>query len=255
MVYDVSTSLLDLNGDYGSLTINPGITITQSFSENFKGNIINNGNFTVSAGNTTTFNGTSDQSISGTGTSIFNDLIITNVNSFTLGSDQNLSINGDISCASANFINNNTIHQTNNNLTFNHIYAQTFSGTSTNTFNNVTKINGGGLTLTIDSLIILGVLESQSGINHSGTKLVLRSTSQNIAGMIKINDESNYVYNSGYVNVQRFYNSGVNDWRMIGSPIEKRQMVLMQIYLFGMMSFCTVDLQELIMVMAHVVTL
>ena len=223
LVYDISGSLLDLNGDYGSLTINPGITITQSFSENFKGNIINNGNYTVTAGNTISFKGDSDQSISGTGTSNINDIIITNVSPFTFGLNQNLIINGDISCSSSNLINNSVINLPNNNLTLNHIYDQTLSGTSTITFNNITKINGGGLTLTIDSLIILGVLESQSGtLSQNGTKIVLSSTAENIAGMIKVNSSSDYVFNSGNVNVQRFFNSTVNDWRMIGSPIEKK---------------------------------
>ena len=222
LIYNVSGTLLDLNGDYANVTINNGITITQSHNDNISGNLINNGTLNVNAGSNLIFNGTSSQTISGSGVSNFQDLQITNTTSFTIASGQTINISGNLSCAS-NLQNNSILSIPSNNLTFNGSSQQTFSGSGTNDFNNLILNNSNGLILSADSINITNVLESQSGtINHSGSKIVLNSTVNDVAGMIKVNSASDYSYNSGYVNVQRFYNTGVNDWRMLGSPIEKK---------------------------------
>ena len=64
------------------------------------------------------------------------------------------------------------------------------------------------------------VMKSLSGtFNLNGVDLVLKSTSPNKAGMIKLNASSDFTSYYGYFTIQRYYNATSNGWRMVSAPI------------------------------------
>ena len=122
---------------------------------------------------------------------------------------------------SGNLVNNATFTATGNTITFNGAAPQTISGSGTNNFNNLTLNNPNGLTLSSGSINVTNVLTSTSGtITQNGANLTLESSSNNSAGLVKLNSSSDYSYLSGDFTVQRFYNGTSNGWRMVSAPIK-----------------------------------
>jgi hypothetical protein len=107
-----------------------------------------------------------------------------------------------------------------NIITFSGSSAQTISGNGTNNFKNLTLNNSNGLTLSGGTVNIEELMLSSSGtFTQNGSTVILKSSSSNKAGMIKISSASDYSYSSGSFTSERFFN-GSEGWRLISSPIE-----------------------------------
>ena len=107
------------------------------------------------------------------------------------------------------------------NVTFNGTSAQSISGTGVLNLKKLTLNNTNGLQLSAGTINIEEVMESTSGtFTQNGANVVLKSTIADNAGIIKVNNASDYSYSSGSFNVERFYNASSNGWRMICSPVK-----------------------------------
>jgi hypothetical protein len=151
----------------GSFTIGSGVTVTLGgFSHNLGGNFANNGGALDATGSTLTFNGSSAQTIGGTTTTTFNNLVFSNssgvsfifdetVNgTFTISSGANVTLGSLTHNFGGNFANNGGIlNATGSTLTFNGGSAQTIGGTTTSTFNNLSLSNASGVSMTIGETI------------------------------------------------------------------------------------------------------
>ena len=163
-----------------NITINSGATITISVGTPLyvSGNLTNNGTF-ASSGGTVFFDGSSAQSLTGTGTTTFNNITINGTGGLTLGAsitvNNTLTISSSSSSLSAgsntltivgNFTNNGTFTAGTSTVVFNGSSAQTLNGTAT--FNNLTVSGTGGLTLATGSNpTINGTLSIGSGATLS----------------------------------------------------------------------------------------
>ena len=144
--------------------------------------------------------------------STFKDLTISS--SCSYGSDFNITgdliVNATLTPSSAGI-----------NITFNGTSAQSISGTGILNLKKLTLNNTNGLQLSSGTINIEEVMESTSGtFTQNGANVVLRSTIADNAGIIKVNNASDYSYSSGSFNVERFYNASSNGWRMISSPVK-----------------------------------
>ena len=144
--------------------------------------------------------------------STFKDLTISS--SCSYGYDFNitgdLTVNANLTPSSAGI-----------NITFNGTSAQSISGTGILNLKKLTLNNTNGLQLSSGTINIEEVMESTSGtFTQNGANVVLRSTIADNAGIIKVNNASDYSYSSGSFNVERFYNASSNGWRMISSPVK-----------------------------------
>ena len=144
--------------------------------------------------------------------STFKDLTISS--SCSYGSDFNISgdliVNATLTPSSAGI-----------NITFNGTSAQSISGTGVLNLKKLTLNNTNGLQLSSGTINIEEVMESTSGtFTQNGANVVLKSTIADNAGIIKVNNSSDYSYSSGSFNVERFYNASSNGWRMICSPVK-----------------------------------
>ena len=167
-------------------------------------------------------------------TSLFSsngNIVWNNTSTFKIpadGSYKNITINAATSCASdfntsGDWTNNSTFSSSTagNNITFNGSSSQSFSGSGTNNFKKLTLDNSNGLQLSSGTINIEEVMESTSGtFTQNGANIILKSTIADNAGMIKVNNASDYSYSSGTFNVERFYNASSNGWRMISSPVK-----------------------------------
>lgn len=245
VIFNSNTNLLSTSSNsYGSVEITSGNTLTINNSLSFSNDLIIDGNYNVNPGNTITFNGTSAQTISGSGSSSFKDIVVSNTNNFNLSTGQTINVDGSISCSgnfinnssltvngditcSGNFENNTSLDLSSSTLSFNGTSQQTFSGTGLNTINNFILNNSNGLVMSADTLNIISVIESQNGTfthNSGGTEIVLIASGDDNSANFKINDETDYSFtgNSGNITVQRSFSAGVSDWRMLSSPINKK---------------------------------
>ena len=144
--------------------------------------------------------------------STFKDLTISN--SCSYNSDFNVT---------GNFINNATFTPSSSglNITFNGSTSQVISGSGVLNVKKLTLNNSNGLQLSSGTINIEEVMESTSGtFTQNGASIVLKSSIANNAGIIKVNNVSDYSYSSGSFNVERFYNASSNGWRMICSPVK-----------------------------------
>ena len=167
-------------------------------------------------------------------TSLFSsngNIVWNNTSTFKIpadGSYKNITINAATSCASdfntsGDWTNNSTFSSSTagNNITFNGSSSQSFSGSGTNNFKKLTLDNSNGLQLSSGTINIEEVMESTSGtFTQNGANIILKSTIADNAGMIKVNNASDFSYSSGTFNVERFYNASSNGWRMISSPVK-----------------------------------
>ena len=214
----------------GSLTIpSTGNLILNGLIRTGNGSVVTN-NGTITANNSSFFTTSSFPSttslISSNGNIIWN-----NTSAFQIPSDgsyKNVTINTITSCASdfsvsGDWTNNASFSSssTGNNITFNGSSSQSFSGSGTNNFKKLTLDNSNGLQLSSGTINIEEVMESTSGtFTQNGANIFLKSTIADNAGIIKVNNASDYSYSSGIFNVERFYNASSNGWRMISSPVK-----------------------------------
>ena len=106
-------------------------------------------------------------------------------------------------------------------INFNGSSAQTISGSSTMNFENILLNNSNGLTLSSGNINITGLMESISGtLSQNGATVILKSNSNNNAGMIKVSSASDYSYSSGVFTTERYFNATSSGWRMVGAPIQ-----------------------------------
>jgi PKD repeat protein len=206
----------------GNLTLNGPIRTGNGSS------VINNGTITVNTSSFFTL-----ASFPST-TSLFSsngNIVWNNTSTFKIPADgayKNITINAATSCASdfnasGDWTNNSTFSSSTagNNITFNGSSSQSFSGSGTNNFKKLTLDNSNGLQLSSGTINIEEVMESTSGtFTQNGANVVLKSTIADNAGIIKVNNSSDYSYSSGSFNVERFYNASSNGWRMISSPVK-----------------------------------
>jgi len=214
----------------GTLTISStGNLILNGPIRTGNGSIVTN-NGTITANNSSFFTSASFPSttslISSNGTIDWN-----NTSNFQIPSDgsyKNVTINTATSCASdfnvsGDWTNNATFSSSTagNNITFNGSSSQSFSGSGTNNFKKLTLDNSNGIQLSSGTINIEEVMESTSGtFTQDGANIILKSTIADNAGIIKVNNTSDYSYLSGTFNVERFYNASSNGWRMICSPVK-----------------------------------
>ena len=227
-------SALTINGSVslsasGKLTIlsNGTLTLNGSIYASFGSILENNG--TIIANNTSFFSGgapSTSSLVSSNGNIIWN-----NTSTFKIPSDgsyKNITIDAATSCASdfnvsGDWTNNAAFSSSTagNNITFNGSSPQSISGSGTNNFKKLTLNNSNGLQLSSGIINIEEVMESTSGIfTQNGANIILKSTVADNAGIIKLNNASEYSYSSGSFNVERFYNASSNGWRMICSPVK-----------------------------------
>jgi hypothetical protein len=106
-------------------------------------------------------------------------------------------------------------------LTFSGSSSQSISGSSTMNFENILLNNSNGLTLSSGNINITGLMESISGtLSQNGATVILKSNSNNNAGMIKVSSSSDYSYSSGTFTTERYFNATSSGWRMVGAPIQ-----------------------------------
>ena len=230
-----------LNSDLtfnGTIVLSASGTLTISST----GNLILNGPIRTGNGSFVTNNGIITVNTSSfftlasfpSTTSLFSsngNIVWNNTSTFKIpadGSYKNITINAATSCASdfntsGDWTNNSTFSSSTagNNITFNGSSSQSFSGSGTNNFKKLTLDNSNGLQLSSGTINIEEVMESTSGtFTQNGANIILKSTIADNAGMIKVNNASDYSYSSGTFNVERFYNASSNGWRMISSPVK-----------------------------------
>jgi len=204
-ILTLNNQVVALSGTYlineGTVIVNDSRFFTSGISSNLafnntSGHLIwnNSGNLTEPIGST------------------FKDLTISS--SCSYGSDFNITgdliVNATLTPSSAGI-----------NITFNGTSAQSISGTGILNLKKLTLNNTNGLQLSSGTINIEEVMESTSGtFTQNGANVVLRSTIADNAGIIKVNNASDYSYSSGSFNVERFYNASSNGWRMISSPVK-----------------------------------
>ena len=205
-----------------SLTINFSITSNSSVSQliNYGNLIVNSSNFFNSLQSSSnifyTNYSTSHVNLNFTGNlpnpvgSQYNDLTI----SGNISSSNDYSIAGDLIC-DASFINNS------NTITFNGLSSQSISGNGTLSIHNLNLDNSNGLNLNSSTVNVFNFLSSTSGsFTQNGADIILKSSSDNNAGLLSLNSASDYSYSSGNFSVERYYNGLSNGWRMVAAPIK-----------------------------------
>jgi hypothetical protein len=213
----------------GDIVINPGktLTINSTIKASSGSTIINNGNIVIVTTNFLNINQPSTVCFFSSN----GNITWSNTSNFKIpadGSYKNITIDAATSCdsdfnISGDWTNNATFSSSiaGNNITFNGSSSQSISGSGTNNFKKLTLDNSNGLQLSSGTINIEEVMESTSGtFTQNGANILLKSTIADNAGMIKVNNASDYSYSSGTFNVERFYNASSNGWRMICSPVK-----------------------------------
>ncbi len=177
----LSLVALTLNGD---LDIQAGAFDANNLNVTVNGNLANEGTFT-SGTNVTTFSGSSDQTISGTGTYNFNDVVLNSGNSLTTSVE--LTVNNDLTITSGtlntgtnvvnvegDLVNNGTTLTTSGDgiILNNTSGSQGISGSGS--YQNLTIDNTDGVVMPSQSsaLTITGILKLEDGIFDIGRNLM-----------------------------------------------------------------------------------
>ena len=141
----------------GNVTLGSGTSFTAgAFTHTIVGNWTNNGATLDNSGSTFNFNNTSNQIIGGTASNTFNNLNINNPTNVYV--PNNLTLSGTLILSSSttslylegNLTNNGTINLGAGTVIFDGQTAQTISGSSLSTFNNLTVNNLSGVTASTD---------------------------------------------------------------------------------------------------------
>ena len=145
----------------------------------------------------------------------YNDVTINQTKTATVLS--NIDISGDLTVNGIL-----TFPNAGSYLTFNGSSSQTFDGSGTCNVKNLTLNNSNGLLFADTVSINLDdVMESTLGtFTQNGANITLVSTSENTAGLVKLNTASDYNYLSGDFTVQRYYAAAEHGWKMVAAPIQ-----------------------------------
>ena len=169
----------------GDINIDEGSSYTTgNFSHSIAGSLHNRGTFTVSEGNTLTFNGTSSQLVNGTNPINFYNLTLNNSHGLTLLIDENVNnilslTNGILNIGSTTFGINGTISKTSGSIQVEPTSSLSVGGTDAITFpsnlftdnpliTNLTINCSGGVTLGNQNMTLTGLLTLSSGILSVG---------------------------------------------------------------------------------------
>ena len=209
------------------IVVSPGKTLTidgEVFFNSSSSEFLNKGEIIV---NTNLFmtgtNGTSTILKSSIGD------INCNVSSFPVPADyyknvtisSNSTFSSDFSMTGNLIVNAEFNSSGSSTLTFSGSSSQSISGSSTMNFENILLNNSNGLTLSSGNINITGLMESISGtLSQNGATVILKSNSNNNAGMIKVSSSSDYSYSSGTFTTERYFNATSSGWRMVGAPIQ-----------------------------------
>ena len=257
-LFFVTNNAFSNSGTIPSSEIKAGYGTTEFITDltvNGRLYITSTGTFKVNSGNTLTVN---NQVYALFGTNLINEgtVIVNNSSFFTSGTPSSLAFtttNGHVNWNNSGnlpvpvsstykdlTISNSCSYTSGFNITGNLIYNATFtpsssglnitfSGTSSQSISgggilNLKKLtlnNSNGLQLSSGTINIEEVMESTSGtFTQNGANIVLKSTIADKAGIIKVNNSSDYSYSSGSFNAERFYNASSAGWRMICSPVK-----------------------------------
>ena len=226
-----------VNGDFtvNSSNVTFNSTAANTTNLDFKGDIINFGDWGTFVNENIRLNGTTAQDISGgdpiniqninllianpAGVTVSNNLDLDQnltINSGTLTLDANLNVAGD-------FTNNGGFLQNTGTVTFDGSTLQTLSGTATTNFGNVTinnSLDNDG-TVNISGIMTLGanVILDANGGNNQGSLTLLSTAS----GTARVAALPTGAFIGGDVTVQRYLeveNAGVPIFRYISSPVE-----------------------------------
>ncbi len=188
----------------GNLTISENTTFnTGNYNHSLKGYMENNGTFTNASGYNWTFNGTVIQTLLGTASYVFQNLIINNSEGVEIDSNTTIATsltltNGVFSINNVTLGINGTITKSDGYLEAHNGASMSFGGSSpltlnTNLFNdipvfgNFTLNNTGGLTLGNQDIVVNGLLDLTAGnLNLDNTNLTIGAT-----GTISITNPSN----------------------------------------------------------------
>jgi hypothetical protein len=139
--------------------------------------------------------------------------------------NSNLTFTNDFILSGNLIINANFTSSGSSTITFAGSSSQSINGGSLTNNNNFEKLvlnNSAGLILSGSTINISDVMQSSSGtISQSGATVVLKSTSDNKAGMIDVSSASaDYSYSSGIFTSERYLSGLSNGLRLISSPVE-----------------------------------
>jgi len=159
------TVTLNAAGATNDLTIDGTLTVTSSNALQVGGDWLNNGTFTAGTG-TVTFNGASAQSLGGSATTTFNDLVVSGPvtlatpvivgDDLTITSGDSLNTGGQALTINGDFTNSGTFTHASNTTTFGGSGVQNVNGTTANTvFYNVVVGSGSTLTTTAPNYVTL----------------------------------------------------------------------------------------------------
>lgn len=205
-------------------------TFTSGTQINLTGNWTNNGaTFTPGTG-TTSFTGTTAQTIFKTGGETFNNVIFSNAGVKTLNSpiiaNGGFTINTgstfDVNAANhlvtirGNFLNNGTLTTRNGNIFLNGTLAQTIGGTTITDFYDLTLNNAAGASLLQDENIVNALVLNGGIFNVNARNLTLVSTATGSGRIAQITGTGDI---SGNVIVQRYAPGGFTGWAFLGAPV------------------------------------
>ena len=211
-----------VNGNF----VNNGVTLdvsSSNYSITVGGNWTSSGVFTSRFG-TVTFNGSSTQTIANSAGLVFNN--ITSSGSGTKTISNTLTINGDFTNSAVfsiptsttdikgNWSNSGTYTAGTGTVTFNGSLAQTISGSSPTTFNNLTINNSAGVTLNSNQNISNTLTLTNGTFTTTGHVFTLLSDATKTARIAEITGGSIV----GNITAQR-YISGTEGWKMLASPV------------------------------------
>ncbi len=237
----------------GTTTVSTALAGLGTFTQGATGSLTLGGTFGITslvasaAGNTVTYNGTSQTVrditysklvLNGTSTTLptftaipstfevaasksytstanltVNDFIINTGSTFTMGGSYTLTVKG-------NYTNNGTFTGNTANITFNGTAAQTISGSSSNDFKYMILNNTAGLTLSA-KVNIFKVLTVTAGELKANSNLTIKSkdvtTSTGTAQVTQLPASGASI--TGNVTVERFIPAGLRSYRHLSCPV------------------------------------
>lgn len=225
------TSNINVTGDVNVT----GTLDAASFNINVSGNWSNAGTFTPGTG-TVTFNGTTTQTITNTAPKTFNNLTLSGSGTKQLGS--NILVNGALTISSSldvtasnyqielkgNFVNNGTFTARSGKVVFSGAVAQTISGSSITTFNDIDINTGASVSLSSAQKLDGTIALNGSGAFNTNNQFTLTSNSTKTGRIAALGTPANF---SGNITMERFAPGSVSGsnytgWALVGSAVAGR---------------------------------
>lgn len=219
--------------NYGSLTVSTNGTRTVTFPAAVVGvsNIFSPSSVTttyVITGNTITFNGTVAQSVpaftynnlisAGSNTKSLSGNVIVN-NDLTITSNLDVSASNNSISIKRNWINNGVFNAQTGTVTFNGAVAQTLSGASTTTFNQLDINNtSGGVSITGGTYVLNSVISPINGnFNTNGNSFTMVSNASQTARIATMTASASL---SGNFIIQRYITARDTSFADLSSTVQ-----------------------------------